>query len=417
MPLPTNILQTVQTYQDSALAYLDNLYCFINTANKKFKDFENKEANLGDTVTFDLPPKFATADTLVASFQGSQQRVQSLTVNMAKNVSYAFSNQQFVFNVREYMEKFGKSAVRQLATTVEADVAKLAETNTYRFYGDGTTAINSFQSLATALAYYRNYGAVQENVRGYISDISEPSIVGSGLTQFVQDRNEEIAYSWKIGRFSDTEWHRSNLLPVHTSGTVGNAAATADRTLTVVSTNDGTGANITQIVCTTTDANDVNAIKAYDLGQFIDGVSGKPDVRFMTFIGQELSANPCQIAVTANATSAAGSVTINITPALCSVSGQNQNINTNIVAGMKILMMPSHRCGLIQGGGALYLAMPRLPEETPFPTANKSDAESGVSLRMYYGSLFGQNQRGFVNDVIWGKTLVPEYAMRLLFPL
>jgi hypothetical protein len=61
--------------------------------------------------------------------------------------------------------------------------------------------------------------------------------------------------------------------------------------------------------------------------------------------------------------------------------------------------------------------MPRLPEEIPFPTANKSDPESGVSLRMYYGSLFGQNQRGFVNDVIWGKTLVPEYAMRLLFPL
>jgi hypothetical protein len=40
MSLPTNVLQQVQTYQRSNLALLENLNCFINIANTRFKDFE-----------------------------------------------------------------------------------------------------------------------------------------------------------------------------------------------------------------------------------------------------------------------------------------------------------------------------------------------------------------------------------------
>ena len=126
MALPSNFLQTVQTYQESELAYLLNLCCFVNTANTKFKNFENFEGNLGDTVTFDLPPRYVTTASLVATFQTSQQRVQPLTVDQAVSASYAFTNQQFIFNVREYMDKFGKSAVTELGNNIEATIAKTA---------------------------------------------------------------------------------------------------------------------------------------------------------------------------------------------------------------------------------------------------------------------------------------------------
>lgn len=418
MALPTNVLQTVQTYQDSGLAYLLNLFAFISTANKKFKDFQNREANLGDTVTFDLPPRYTTTNSLVASFQDTQQRVQSLTVNKAANTAYAFSAQQFIFNVKEYMEKFGKSAVYEIGSKVEADIASVITSSTYRFYGDGVTAINSFGQLASALAYFRNYGAAKDNVRGFLYDIAVPTIVNTGLNQFVMDRNEEIANSWQLGRFGQCDWHQSNLLPVHYAGTVGNGASAAVQTLTVVRTNDPTGANITQITCTCDASltNDADAIKAGDVGQFIH-VAGLTDLNYLTFIGHQLSANPVQIMATADAGASGTTVVLSINPGLCATATANQNINANIVAGMKIKMMPSHRAGLLVSGDALFLAMPSLPEEIPFPTANKSDAESGISMRMYYGSLFGQNQRGFVHDIIWGKTLVPEYAMRILFPL
>lgn len=406
-----NILQQVQTYQMSSLALLQNLSCFISTANTEFKDFEKLEANLGTTVTFDLPPRFTSNTSLVATFQGVQQRVQSLTVNNAFNVAYEFSNQEFIFNVEEYMDRFGKSAVAELGAVVEANVAQNCVTAPYRFFGDGINPINSYGQLASALAFYRNYGAPIDNTRAYLEDLSVPAIVNSGLNQFAMKRNDEIANSWWLGDFSNCSFYQSNLLPVHVAGTVGNSA----QVLTVISI-DVTGTILTLSGATPSDP---NAILQFDKLQFQDGVSGQPNIRYLTFVGHQPSGNPVQVQATANAAAdVSGHVVVTITPALISTAGDiNENITVPVAAGMQLKALPTHRSGAIIGGNSLFLAMPRLPEETPFPTAASSDPDTGVSMRMYYGSLFGQNQRGFVNDVIWGSTLVPEYSMSLIFPL
>jgi hypothetical protein len=250
---------------------------------------------------------------------------------------------------------------------------------------------------------------------GYLSDLTFPLIVNSGLNQFTMDRGNREAMSWEIGQFSKCEWYQSNLLKTHVSGTEGNQGST----LTVVSTTlDSNGAVIAITFSGTNAANDVNSIKAYDKFQFSDGVSGQPDMRFLTFIGHVTSQSPVQFRATADATSTAGSqVTVNIFPPLQAPSGNSQNINNPIVAGMQVTVLPSHRCGLIMSGDPLFLAMPKLPEEVPFPTSAMTDPASGASLRQYYGSLFGQNQRGMVHDVIWGSTLVDEYAMMVALPL
>src|ERR1017187_7533025 len=144
MAAPTNILQQVITYNESNLALLLNLFAFISTSNKKFQRFNDDiPKNLGDTVSFDLPPRFTTTNSLVISFQAAAQRIQQLTVNQPASTAYEFTAQQFIFNVRDYMKVFGKSAVAELGTQVETDVASLAESNTFRFYGDGVTPIST----------------------------------------------------------------------------------------------------------------------------------------------------------------------------------------------------------------------------------------------------------------------------------
>lgn len=415
MPTSDNILQQVVTYQMANLAYLTNLNCFLSTANKKFKDFDKLEANLGASVDFDLPPRFVTTDTLVATFQPAVQRVHRLTADQSANTSYAFSTEQFVFNVHDYMQQFGKSATEELGARVEHNVALNCETGPYRFYGDGITQINSFGQLASALAMFRNYGAAKGNTKGYLSDIVVPNIVNSGLNQFATNRNNEMANSWELGAFSRCEWYQSNLLPIHTAGTEGETGTT----LTVVSVvKDANDAVISITFSGTNAANDPNSVRLHDRFQFDDGVAGQPDMRFRTFIGHKVSANPVQFRATANAGSTAGSqVTVNIFPPLKASSGQDQNINVEIAAGMQVTVLPSHRVGMITSGDPLFLAMPRLPDQVPFPTAAKSDPETGASLRMYYGSLFGQNQQGFVHDIVWGSTVVPEYSMALIFPI
>lgn len=415
MALPANFLTQVQTYQMAHLAYLLNYSCFIHTSNKKFKDFNKLTANLGDTVTFDLPTRFVANPSLVWSFQPAVQRTQSLTVGNALSVPYAFSAQQYIFNVENYMKEFGKGATAELAAKVEGNVAGLAETQPYRFYGDGITQINSFGQLASMLALYRTYGYAHEDIKVYLSDQAVPQIVNSGLNQFVMRRNEELSNSWMVGNWMGVDFYQSNLLPVHTAGNAGVLA----QTLTVVSTNDATGNNITQITFSGVSASDADCIKKYDSLQFVDNVSGQPNQRYLTFVGHQPSAAPVQLQATADAASTAGSqVTVNISPALCVTAGnQNQNISSNVVAGMKCTVLPSHRCGLIVGGNSLYLAMPRLPDQPPFPTSNEVDEETGVSLRLTYGSILGQNTMGFGQDAIWGSTLPGEYAMKIAFPI
>lgn len=413
---PVNILQQVITYNESNLALLLNSFAFISTSNKKFQRFNDDiPKNLGDTVSFDLPPRFTTTDSLVVSFQSAVQRVQNLTVNQQASTAYEFTAQQFIFNVRDYMRVFGKSAIAEIGTKVEANVAQLAETNTFRFYGDGVTNISTYLQLASALAFFRNFGAAKEDTKGYLSDITYPLIVNSGLNQFTINKNNREMMSWEVGEFSRCEWYQSNLLKTHVSGTEGNSGSV----LTVVSTVTNSEGGVIQITFSGTHAaSDPNSVLAYDKFQFSDGVAGQPNLRFLTFIGHEPSQSPVQFRATANAASTGGSqVTVDIYPALQAAAGQDQNINNPIVAGMQVTVLPSHRCGLITAGDPLFLAMPRLPEEVPYPTSVQQDPDSGASLRQYYGSLFGQNQRGMVHDVIWGSTLVDEYSMMIALPM
>jgi hypothetical protein len=414
--MPTNILQQVITYNDSGLALLLNSFAFISTSNKKFQRFNDDiPKNLGDVVSFDLPPRFTTTNSLVVSFQSSEQRVQNLTVNKQASTAYEFTAQQFIFNVRDYMDKFGRSAIAEIGSKVEADVAVLAETNTFRFYGDGVTPITTYLQLANALAFFRNFGAAKDNTKGYLSDLTFPPVINSGLNQFTVEKNNREMMSWEIGKFSNCEWYQSNLLKTHTAGTEGNAGAT----LTVVSVVKNDDDAVIQITFSgTTAASDPASIKAYDKFQFSDGVANRTNLRFRTFIGHEISQCPVQFRATADAASTAGSqVTVDIYPALKASAGKNQNINVEIVAGMQVTVLPDHRCGLIISGNPLYLAIPKLPEEVPYPTANQMDPDSGASIRQYYGSLFGQNQRGMVHDIIWGRTLVDEYAMMVALPV
>lgn len=412
MAVPNNILQQVQTYQLSNLAYLQNLNCFVSTANTKFKNFEKLTANLGDTVTFDLPPRFITAASLVATFQSANQRVENLTVDKAINVSYAFTAQQFIFNVEDYMKEFGKSAVMEMSAEIEADVATVCVEAPYRFYGDGVTQINSYGQLAAALAMFRNYGAAKDETKFYLSDIAQSAIVNTGLNQFVPKRNDIAANSWDVGDFDRAAFYVSNLLPVHTAGTIGEDGTV----LTVVSVVKDANDAVIQIVFSGA-GTDADAVKIFDKFQFSDGVSAQPNLRYLTFIGHKVSSNPVQFRSTSNAASSGGSVTVDVYPPLKASQGADRNLNFEIAAGMQVTALPSHRAGMITAGNPLFIGMPMLPEEVPFPTGNEIDPDTGVSLRMYYGSLFGQNQRGMVHDAIWGKKCVPEYAMSVIFTL
>lgn len=414
MVAPTSDMVNVETFQASGLGYIQNAYCGIAEANSKFKNFDKSPTNLGDTVSFDGPIQQSFQGTLAPTFKGTTQPKYELTVDQEGSVAFSFSNQGFVFNAADYVDKFNMSATKELGANIEKNLwESTIGTHTYRTYYSGITAnkidpLNSYVQLADMLARYRNVGSPGGDLKVYIPDMIVPGIVNTGLNQFATNRNNESAASWDLGDFGGASFRTSNLLPLHTAGTVGNDGGT----MTVVSINaagdqltiSGGGANAT--------------LNANDIIEFNDSVAGQTNVRFLTRIGHIVSQQSGQLRVTANVTlDGTGAGTINIFPSLNSTVGDAlQNVNTPIVAGMELKALPNHRTGLIVGGNALYLAMPQLPDESPFATANQVDKDTGASIRVYKGSKFAQNERGYVCDAIWGTSLVDDYAMRIALP-
>lgn len=440
---PVNILQNVQLYIKSELAWLDNEYWGIANANKSLEEFNEKPGNLGDVITFDCTPRYISYDGLVITEQPSVQRLQSLICSQAKNISAAYTDEQFIFNVEQYMDRFGIAAAEEIGAGVEVDILKnivsgvvgnnpnspefqqpQINSGPFRFFGDGVTPINSYQQLAQAWANFTAYGASKHMKRGVIPVDLVPPIVGTGANQFAPNRNNEILKNWELGSYAglNVEWSVSNLLPIHISGFVQNAAA-PNNVWTVVSTNDPTGTNVTQITATEpTSSTAANAVLAGDLFVFTDGVSGQPNMRFLTFIGHTPTRLPVQFRAIANAATVSGTAIINIQTINNSIGlvyAQNQNQNTNnvIAAGMQFTGPPSHQAGWMDAGNSFYLAMPKLPNQSPFETVYYKDKESGASLRHYWGVQFGKDNRSYVRDVTWGSTVISEDSMRLIFPM
>lgn len=416
MTAPASSLKAVQTYQKSGLGFLQNLCCGIATANTKFKDFQDMTGQLGNTVTFDRPVRHVRNNSLVADFKGVTQLSQTLTVDKASSVAFSFTNQDYVFNAEKYIEEFNQSAVQEIGAGIESDLfGQVAINNTYRTYYSGITSnaidpINSFTQLATSLAHYRNFGSPNGGVKYYLPDVAVPQIVGSGLNQFAINRNNEMANSWDLGNFSNANFYQSNLLPLHTAGTIGDDG----ETMTVVSIN-AAGNQLTLNGVTASTA----TLKEGDVIEFNDGVSGHPNMRFLTYVGHLPSDQKVQVRLTADATAdGSGQIVADIFPALVSdATNSAQNINNAVAAGMQLKCLPSHRAGFVVGGNAMYLAMPQLPDEEPYATARDADPETGVALRVYKGTKFGENERGFVCDAIYGYTMVDDYAMRVAFPV
>jgi len=440
---PVNILQNVQLYIKSELAWLDNEYWGISNSNKSLEEFNERPGNLGDVITFDVTPRYISYDGLVITEQPSVQRLQSLICSQAKNVSAAYTDEQFIFNVEQYMDRFGIAAAKEIGAGVEADILKnivsgvvgnnpnspeyqqpQINSGPFRFYGDGVTPINSYQQLAQAWANFTAFGASTHMKRGVIPIDLVPAIVGTGLNQFAPDRNNEIAKAWELGSYAglDVKWGVSNLLPIHISGFVQNAAA-PNNVWTVEAVSDPTGNNVITITASEpTTSTAANAVLAGDLFQFNDGVTGYPNLRFLTFIGHNPTRLPVQFRAIANANTVAGVATIQIQTINNSIGlvwaqNQNQNINNTIQVGMQFTGLPSHQAGWMDAGNSFYVAMPRLPNQSPFETVYFKDKESGAALRHYWGVQFGKDNRSYVRDLVWGSTLVSEDSMRMIFPM
>ena len=417
----SNSYQQVELYLDSMLPLMENLDPFYKLGNKKFDQFESNPYSYGKSVSFDSPVRTTIKDGLVASFDAVAQPKVTLNVDNLKNGSYEVSDENYyAFSQPEWKDKYGRSFVSEMGSVVGTDIASVAETNTYRAFGDGVTSINSVEQIAKMLADLRNYGAANTMATVILPDVKTPAIVNNGLEQFVSKRNESFANSWELGAWSNAKFYTSNLLPTHQSGTAG----VNQDPLSIEGIN--VAGNQLTISGITVDAGAFlqNDIITFDPDKlFTATTKGGQGAKYLTYVGHSPCSQSVQVRVTdVSVDATAGTATVNIFPALNSTVGDSEeNVNfdiTTINGGNPILAkaLQSHVCGLVYTSNPLYVATPRLPAMTPFDSVSKM-APTGISMRLSYGSIFGQGKMGWIYDMQYGYHLVGEYAMRVAFPV
>lgn len=412
--LPPNTLVIVKELAESNLAYLQNYLVFAKQANMEFDGFNEGTANLGDTVRYDKPFRIVTQDTLnvADTFQPTNQRFQELTVNQPTSAPVAYTAEQIIFNVEKYKHSIMKAMAIAMGNTIDIKASKVCETQPYRFFGDGVQPIASVNQLLSMLAQFRNYGFANMDVKGTLADIAIPAITTGMTNQFAPVRNDKMVNSWELGNWEGVEWYKSNHLPLHLSGSIG----VNQTTLTLTGTNDPSGNNITALTFAGAGAGDT--VNLYDNLQFLLNVPFIRNYFFLQFQGYEVSSNPVQLQAVAPAVAdGGGNITIQIYPPLCSTVGNSErNLQFNLTPGMQAKLLPNHRCGLLHSGNAFYMAMPKLPDASPWSETSQNLEGSPVSARLYYGMVPFSNTYGWVMDAIQGQTLPNEYAFKIVFP-
>lgn len=421
--VPSNGLVQVQTYNPANLAMLNNYLLTSRLANWKFKNFNTTEVqNKGDTVLVELPLRtyaYTAGLDWTGQAQPVNQRQMSLTVTNSVVIPLAVTAQQYIFNgIEDYMRRQASSIVTEIASEVDFNVLSIGETAPYRFFTgniDQTdpsviNPLNSATQVYQMLAQDRTFGSTKERLKVVMQDIMYPAIVSSLFQQFVPNRNDKWEAEYMMGSSANADFYQSNLLTTHIAGTVGQS----NTELTVVSISpDGT-----QLTLSGAAINDPDAIALNDSLFILDDSAYSPR-RLLTFSGHKTSVNPVQVRATAPAASdGSGNVIVNIFPALVSTANTaTRNVNLPIVAGLKVKALGNHRCGFVIAENALFAAMPRLPDKSPFATSIETDPDVGLSMRMYYGTGLEDNFYGFVHDGLYGWNIAPEYIMKIAIPV
>lgn len=449
MPI-NNSLQDVVTYQTkSALAMMEVRGCFAMLANREFDNWQSMVAQRGDTVTIYRPTLFRARNTLAfdpTNSGGFTEEKITLKVDKEASVNYAATDQQLATypikagnssgtpEGRAFSERKANEMGAELATVIDAEIAKTACFGGYRWAGDinaSSSSIDSMQKLRQTVTKFRNYGGT-ELAHCVIPDISQVNIANTGFQEFILRRNEEMAKDWELPAVNgvpNTRFYSYAQAPVHTAGSAAVADAQYDITSVVDSTfvdpntseiREGSTIRLTGLPGSSTVLiNDIGDIGTAGSGS---AFNANDPIKFLRPRGHTTTAvNPQFRVVESTQADGVGTIDIKVEPRLIfdpTDEDPKANLSRAInPASDKLRLVLSHKAGVMWLDSAFFFACPKLPSVSPYISSTVQDEKRKMALRTYFGNVFGNNISQVVQDIIYGSTMAPGYAMRLIFPV
>lgn len=442
--MATNILQKIEAYAtDEAFPLLQLSLDILDLVDTKYEDWKSaqKVNTRGDSVALQLPSRFVSDDTLAigspdAAGQNYNERRTALAVNKASHQFFSLKNEDLAtydFEGDGSLSVNTEGVIAEIATQVNSDVTEVIANAGYRTLGKGIfdstltelpeTTNLSYQQTVNNVRQFYNFGG---NTAAHIvlPSIAVSEIAGTGLQQFVPDRNDDISRDWSLGTLQGVnkkvQFYSSDLLPTHDAGTAADVSNTGYDIKAINNTETymlpGTNTSVDASKLTLTVPTGLEIV-VNDMLQ-IENPTGQPDIRFLQFIGHKQSYSRPQARVVVGGTSAANTVEITVIPRLqrttpATVIDPNDNltraIKTTPAADRDLaIFAKSHIRGFALLKNYAKFASPRLPATTPYPSKTVNAQNGGVSMRVYHGYIPQAGVVGMDHAIIYGSLGVPE---------
>lgn len=416
-----NQLFDVQAYvTDETLPRIEAYSTLTSLANKKFNGWDKTFGVRGAKLNFRKPSQYLAVDTLTPDLTTDwTEEFGTLNVTQEKSVTVNFTDQQrTLYPLDQIGEEIGEGASIEIISAVDEKVANISALSPFRFHGqqdpEADTRIITMAGLRHAMADFRNFGGTV-HAHCIIPDFINAEITSDSLQEFTVNRNNEVSKSWELGGvkgIANATFYSSSFLPTHTAGT-----ASAETGITLTSISDST--YVEPNTGETLDCSEIVVGNAAT-GTFVIGDVGQftsSTVKFLRPQGHATTNIQPQFKVVSATTAVAGVATVKIFPKMnATATDPQKNISRALVATDPLQIMGSHVIGLVFLDGYLNMAMPKLNSKTPYDSFSQT-SDNGVSMRCYYGSTLDSVATVMVHDILFGVTMVPEGAMRILYPL
>lgn len=412
--MAANTLLSIGMITKQSMMILENTLAFTKHVNREHdKDFGNKSAQIGDTVSVRKPPQYVTGTSAAFSPQGTVETSVPVTLDTQYSIGLSFTSKALTLDINDFSRQvFLDAAIASMANKIDFD-GMAQYKNIYQTVGTAGTTPSSIATVLAAGVKLDNSAVPMDQKRyNVINPAARAGLVGGAVTYF--NPQAAIADQYKtgnLGEFGGFGTSVSQNVNTHTVGTFA-AAASGAGTAVTVTTAVTSGSSVVTGGWT---AGDV--LKEGDVFTIAGVYAVNPQNRQSTGQLQQFV-----VSADTAAASGGGALTISFSPAVV-FSGAFQNVtsSTSSMAASSVLTVFAASATSTPQNLAFHrdafcfatkeLDLPMGPNTYSYRVTSKQLNMSLRCIWFYDGFSDNQNMRF---DILGGwATLRPELACRI----
>ena len=399
----SNSLLTIDMITRKALEILENNLVLTRNVNRQYDDsFAVEGAKIGSTLRIRLPDRALVTDGAALQTQDDNEQITTLSVASQKHIGVNFTSAELTMQLDDFAERVLKPRIRQLASSIDADVANA-------FKGIGNSVGTPGTTPATSLVLLQGQQKLNENAAVMSPRYATVNpAANAGLVEGMKglfNPTDTISKQFKAGMMGTgvlgfDEINMSQSIKVFTTGTRN---ATGGTTSAAVTSNGAT-------VIAITGAGNNATVKAGDVFTVADCFAVNPQTR-------ESTGSLFQFVVTEDVTlgsSGEGNLKVAAmypaTHALATVNTLPGNSKAVVFVGAGNTAYPQN---LIYHKDAITFATADLLLPQGVDMAARA-VHNGISLRIVRQYDINNDRMPCRIDVLYGYSVIrPQMAVRL----